>query len=42
MEKEYTCADCGKTNIYPFANGDGKDRCEACAVKYYRAHLFTL
>jgi DnaJ-class molecular chaperone len=42
MEENYTCSDCGATNIKPFSNGDGKHRCEKCAVEFYKANRFSL
>lgn len=41
-KKVYTCADCGKENIRPFSNGDGKVKCEECAVKEYKKLPFSL
>ena len=29
------CADCGTETDKPYDNGDGKDRCETCAVRKY-------
>ena len=30
------CEDCGKMTNKPYDNGDGKDRCEICAVEKYK------
>ena len=38
---KYKCDDCGAFHIRPFSNGDGKSRCEQCAVSFYNNRPFS-
>lgn len=35
----HKCDDCGKENVRPFDNGDGKTRCDQCVVAKYLSRL---
>ena len=37
-----SCADCGTETSKIWDNGDGKDRCEDCAVKKYKRSAVTM
>lgn len=37
-----SCADCGTRTTKIWDNGDGKDRCEPCAVKKYKQSSVTM